>query len=78
MLYQTMMAQYVYVNHTFSYLLEFPNVNIIMPLKSITYFEEIDFNEPVIMMTGKFNWNKIAKRLQEMVREPKTVFMSLP
>lgn len=60
------------------YMAKFPNVNIIMPLKSITYFEEIDFNEPVIMMTGKFNWNKIAKRLQEMVREPKTVFMSLP
>ena len=60
------------------YMAKFPNVNIIMPLKSITYFEEIDFNEPVVMMTGKFNWNRIAKRLHEMVQNPKKVFVTLP
>ena len=57
---------------------KFPNVNVIMPLKSITYFEEIDFNEPVVMMTGEFEWSRIAKRLHEMVREPRKVFALQP
>jgi len=60
------------------YTAKFPNVNIIMPLKAITYFEEIDFNEPVVMMTGKFNWNTIEKRILEMVREPQKIFVALP
>lgn len=52
--------------------------NQVIPLKAITYFEDINFNEP-IKMTGKgtFNWVKIEKRLRSMQQFPKRLFPPL-
>ncbi len=60
------------------YITKFPQVNILMPIKALTFFDEIDFNESVIMTTNKFNWNKIDKRLNEMVRNSDKVFATQP
>lgn len=39
----------------------------IKDLKAITFFDEINYNEPVKMCNStKLNWKKIAKRLTEM------------
>ena len=54
-------------------------VNLLSPIKALTYFEDINFEEP-IKMTGKacFNWKKIVKRLNEMQRSPDKKFVGLP
>ncbi|MEY8590216.1 hypothetical protein AALK14_02025 [Butyricimonas hominis] len=54
-------------------------MNLLIPIKALTYFEDINFEEP-IKMTGKacFNWKKIAKRLNEMRRSPDKKFVELP
>ena len=59
------------------YASKFPNANIMMPVKALTYFDEIDFNESVVMTIGKFDWKRIAKRLNDMVRDSQKVFLCL-
>ena len=45
------------------------NANPVMILKAITFFDEIDYNEPVKMCNvKKLNLKKIEKRLQEAAR----------
>lgn len=60
------------------YIAKFPNANIIMPVKALTYYDEIDFNESVVMTTGKFNWSCIAKRLNAMVHDSQKIFATFP
>lgn len=57
---------------------KFPNVNILMPTKALTYFDEIDFDEPVVMTSSEFDWNKVATRLRDMAKNPNKVFTKLP
>ena len=60
------------------YTAKFDNANPVMPIKAITYYGEIDFNEPVVMLTDEFDWNKIASRLEQMVAHPDKVFDRRP
>lgn len=53
---------------------KFSNANIVMPAKALTYFDEINFNESVVMTSGKFDWKRVAKRLQDMAKNPQKVF----
>lgn len=55
---------------------KFPNVNIVMPVKALTYFDEINFNETVVMTSEKFDWKKVATRLQAMAMNPQMVFQN--
>jgi len=48
--------------------------NYVIALKSLLYFDDIDFNEPVQMTAGKFQWKAISKRLEMMSKEPKQIF----
>ena len=48
--------------------------NYVIALKSLLYFDDIDFNEPVQMADGKFQWKEISKRLEMMCKEPKQTF----
>lgn len=59
------------------YKTKFPSANVLMPVKAITYFDEIDFNESIIMIADKFDWKKVAKRLNEMVKFPDKKFQKL-
>ena len=59
------------------YTRKFPSSNPIVPAKSLIYFDDINFDESVIMMQGKFDWNVIAKRLDEMASCPKKRFERL-
>ena len=52
------------------YTQKFPSSNPIVPTKSLIYFDDINFEKSVIMMQGKFDWNVIAKRLNEMTAHP--------
>lgn len=60
------------------YTKKFPNANVIMPIKAINYFDEIDFNESVVMLNGTFNWKKIEKRLKDMANNPNKKFNTRP
>lgn len=44
--------------------------NRIIALKSLNYFDEINFMEPIRMINGAFNWETIRKRLLEMQKYP--------
>ena len=48
--------------------------NYIPALKSLLYFDDIDFNEPVQMTHGKFQWKVIGKHLEMICKSPKSVF----
>ena len=53
------------------------NSNIIMPIKALTYFDDIDFNESIVMLNNNFDWDKIANRLINMTKEPNKIFKKL-
>lgn len=52
--------------------------NAIIPLKAITYYEDINFNEPLQMLNDKaFNWELIKIRLQDMVNNPEKIYKNI-
>lgn len=49
--------------------------NPILPLKALTFFEDINFSEPIKMIgQKKFDWKKTAKRLNNMLKYPNKTF----
>lgn len=60
-----------------SYVMKYKG-NPVIPLKAITYFEDLNFNEP-IRMTGEksFDWAKIRKRLHKIQEYPDQLFPAL-
>lgn len=56
------------------YLAKYPNSNVLMPVKSLVYFDDINFEESVIMTNEAFDWDKIAQRLVDMTNNPARVY----
>ena len=51
------------------------HANPVIPIKALTFWEDIRFDEPVKMMdTSTFQWKKIASRLTQMQANPKKKF----
>lgn len=50
------------------------HASTIMPLKAITYFDEINLEEPIRMTGGAFSWKKVAKRLLDMQKHADRIF----
>ena len=57
---------------------KFPKSNVIRPFKAITYFDDIDFEENIIMLNGEYNWKLIERRLVDMTKIQNKVFESFP
>lgn len=57
---------------------KFPNSNIIIPFKAITYFDDIDFDEDIVVLNGKYDWNLIESRLIDMAKGQDKIFDSFP
>lgn len=57
---------------------KFPNSNVIRPFKAITYFDDIDFEENIIMLNAKFDWKPIEKRLIDMTKIQNKIFQTFP
>jgi len=54
------------------------NSNPIIAVKSLTYFNEINFEEPIKMIKGyTFNWKIIENRLKDMQKSPDKIFTAL-
>lgn len=56
------------------YLAKYPNSNVLMPVKSLVYFDDINFEESVIMTNEAFDWDKIAQRLVDMTNNPALIY----
>lgn len=57
---------------------KFPGSNLIRPFKAITYFDDIDFEEDIVMLNGRYEWRPIEKRLIDMTQKQDKVFESFP
>lgn len=54
------------------------NANVLMPLKAIIFFDDINFNEPVHLTNGKpVNWKIYEKRIYDMEKQPMRRFPEL-
>lgn len=51
--------------------------NPLIALKAIIFHQDINFQEPLKMINGKFSWKIIEKRLVNMEKSPSTVFDKL-
>lgn len=73
------LAEYMPLNQMLkAYQNKYKTMNVLIPVKALTFFEEINFNEPIKMLSSKnFNWEKIEKRLFEMLKKPNTLFPRL-
>lgn len=61
-----------------AYEMKFANTNTIGPVRSLTYYGDINFNEPIQMIGGKYKWDLIDKRLHNMIKHEDTLFLRLP
>lgn len=43
-------------------------------IKALGYHHDIDFNEPIILLDGKYNWKEIKKLLDKMTLNPNRRF----
>jgi hypothetical protein len=50
------------------------NTSYYPALKSLLYFDDIDFSEPIQMTKGKFIWKNIVKQLEMMCKQPHQTF----
>ena len=57
---------------------KFPQANVIRPFKAVTYFDDIDFDETVVMLNFEYDWSRIAERLRNMTVEQSRIFGELP
>lgn len=48
--------------------------NPTMAIKALDYHSDIDFNEPIEMLDGKYKWEEIKRRLGEMTTHPTKLF----
>lgn len=60
------------------YVQMFPTSSPLRPLKGITYFDDIDHEETVVMLESTYSWQKITDRLQAMTAHQSKVFASPP
>lgn len=61
-----------------AYEFKYKNANRMRPVKGLTYYDDILFQEPIQMIKGTYKWNKIEKRLQQMIKFPDRLFLTTP
>lgn len=71
-------TQYSFQEMLGFYVQKFPNSSPLRPLKGITYFDDIDHEETVVMLESTYSWQKITDRLQAMTAHQSKVFASPP
>jgi hypothetical protein len=53
---------------------KYPDVNGVMALKSLCYFDDIDFAATIVYMNKAMSWDLVKKRILDMVQEPERKF----
>lgn len=57
-----------------AYAKKYATRNPAIVVKSLGYHQDIDFNEPIEIAHGKFQWRAIEKRLLQMTKSPGILF----
>lgn len=57
---------------------KFANVNPIGPMRALTYYNDINFKEPIQIIGGKYEWKLIDKRLHSMINNENCLFKEFP
>ena len=57
---------------------KFVNSNPAIPMKAITYFNDINFKESIVMVNAKYRWGDIERRIISMERNPGKIFPMPP
>jgi predicted nucleotidyltransferase component of viral defense system len=52
--------------------------NPAMVIKALDYHKDINFNEPVEMLSGNYDWKNTASRLRQMTLDPQKLFSHHP
>lgn len=61
-----------------SYRYKYANTSTYRALKGLSYYEDVKFKEPIEMVNGHYEWSRIEKRLQNMIRNENRIFTDLP
>jgi len=61
-----------------SYQKKYSNSNSVRALKGLMYHRDINFDEPIRLISNNFNWACIATRLSEMIENENTIFSQPP
>ncbi len=56
------------------YAKKYPNSNSIMVVKSLCYFEDIDFDIEIDYINTPLQWQQVVSRLIQMVQQPDIIF----
>lgn len=56
---------------------KYPNINGVMALKSLCYFDDIDFSVTIEYTNPAINWEMLKARILKMVRNPEKQFTRL-
>lgn len=60
-----------------AYTKKYSTRNPVMVLKALDYHKDIDFNEPIRIIKGKYSWEIIKERLSQMLDHPYTLLEEL-
>lgn len=69
------LGKYFSLNEMTDYFTQkYSNVNSIIAVKSLCYFDDIDFDVQIEYIEAQVEWKQISERLIEMVRNPHIIF----
>gem|GEM_PF-1423278 len=57
---------------------KYPSTSKLLAIKALCYFDDIDFSAGIELINGKFQWESIEKRLNEMIKYPNRQFDHYP
>lgn len=61
-----------------AYVLKYTGRNLIMVLKSLDYFEDVNKEEHVKLVNKTYSWNNTEQRIKEMLQHTGEIFKSSP
>lgn len=61
-----------------AYQKKYSNSNSVRALKGLMYHQDINFEEPIRLISKNFEWSCIVKRLSEMIQNENTLFSQPP
>lgn len=59
------------------YAKKYPNSNPIMMFKALSFYDDINFKEPIKVIKSKYNWDMVKIRLFDMIKNPNQIFKPL-
>ena len=60
-----------------SYQKKYRDTNAIRALRALTYYVDI-IHEPIDLINGKYTWDSVSERIDEMIKNDTITFQSMP